>query len=147
MLGFNSDLFQKICGFFISRRSGVALENRRTDFVSVKPENLCENIVRPGGFFFFEIIAERPVAHHLEKREVSGVADALDVNRSHATLNVAEPCFAGRVFRPEKIRHKRLHARNVEHNARRAVADKRNRAYVFMSSFLVKLYPGISKFF
>ena len=147
MLGFYAYFFKKFGGFLVSRRSVVALENRGTDFVSVKPENLCQNIIRPLSFFLFEIIAERPVAHHLEKSEVSGIAYAFDIDRSHATLNVAKSCLAGGMFRAEQIRHERLHPRNVEHNARRSVADKRHRADVFMSSFLIKFYPGISELF
>ena len=98
-------------------------------------------------FFGFEVIAERPVAHHFEESKVRRVADAFYVYRSYATLNVAKSGFAGRMRFSEKIGHKRLHARHVEHDSGRTVADKRNRAYIFMTAFLVKFNPGTAELF
>ena len=74
---------------------------------------------------------------------MSGVADRVYIDRTHAPLNVAQP-RAFRVLFAEQIRHKRLHSRNVEHNARRAVADKGNRADVDVPSVFVKLNPFVS---
>ena len=143
---FDSEVFEKACGFVVLRRAVVALENGGADFVLIQTENLGQNFKRPGGFLLFEIVAETPVAHHLEKGEVRRVAHAVDVHRANATLHVAKP-LACRMRFAEKIRHQRLHTRNVEHNARRSVADKRHRTYIFVSLALIKIEPGFPEFF
>ena len=41
------------------------------------------------------VVAERPVAEHLEARQVGGVADLVDVDGAQAALNVDEPAAVG----------------------------------------------------
>ena len=44
----------------------VATKNGHKQIFGFKPIHFCEQFPRPGDGFFFEIIAKRPVAQHLE---------------------------------------------------------------------------------
>ena len=75
--------------------------------------------------FFFEIVSERPVPEHFEKRMVIGVvADVLEVvvfsARTNAFLGVGRARWiVGSFFDTEEIRHKRIHPRVGEQQTRR----------------------------
>ena len=61
-----------------------------------------------------EVIAERPVAQHLEERGVpGGLAHLFDVQRPHALLHVGHPPVRRRPL-AEQVRLERLHARDDE---------------------------------
>ena len=125
---------------FIARKHGGA------DLVRIQAELLGEELERPGRLFLFEVIAQRPVAHHLEKGEVCSVADRFDIDGAHAALHVAQALARGMGL-SQKIRHERLHPRDVEHDARGAVSDEGNRADVDVALALIKGEPFAAKLF
>jgi hypothetical protein len=72
----------------------------------------------------FEVLPEREVAEHLEKREVSAVEpDLVDVGSAEDLLHRREQRRGGRLA-AEEVRHERLHARAVEQG--RAVPVRRD---------------------
>ena len=79
---------------------------------------LGEELEGPGNGFLLEVVVERPVAEHLEEREVRRVANFVDVARSDAILHVGE-ARAGRVLhRAHQVRHERMHARRRKQHRR-----------------------------
>ena len=63
-----------------------------------------------------EIIAQRPIAQHFEKRKVAVVAHFFYIARADAFLNVGK-AFARGMFLPQKIGYQRVHARGGKQNA------------------------------
>ena len=77
---------------------------------------------------FLEVVAERPVAEHLEERGVpGGLADLLDVQRAHALLHVGHPPVRRRLL-AEQVRLERLHARDDEQH-RGIIGDQGGRRH------------------
>src|SRR5262249_27223935 len=103
--------------------------------------------------FFFKIIAETPVAEHLEKRVVIRVeADIFEVvmfsSGANAFLRIHD---AGRVperlLLPEKNRHELVHAGIREQQIRR-VGQKRRRRHnrvLFLAKKIEKRLPYLSR--
>jgi len=56
-----------------------------------------------------EIIAQRPVAKHLEKSKMTGVSDHIYVSGTNALLIVGQS-LASRVWFAKQIWHERMHA-------------------------------------
>jgi hypothetical protein len=67
--------------FQIMRRVRVALKDGHVDpvWIDVQPLRAGQKLERPRNRFRLEVIAERPVAQHLEKREMTVVAHLIDV--------------------------------------------------------------------
>ena len=59
--------------------SGVIRVDARPETVGVEPEHLGRELPRVIDRAFFEVVADRPVAEHLEKRVMRRVADRRDV--------------------------------------------------------------------
>ena len=146
MLFPDAERLQKARRLLVARGGVVALEHGGTQHVPVQPVHLGEDLVRPGSLFLFEIIAERPVAHHLEEGEMRRVAHRFDVHRPDASLHVAQALAEG-VRLSEQVGHEGLHARHVEHDARRPVADQGYRAHVDVSLALIKFQPALAELF
>jgi len=69
-----------------------------------------QKLPAPRDHLFFEVVAQRPVAQHLKKREMAEIAHIVDIASAHALLNIGKP-GAGRVFRAHQVGHQRVHAR------------------------------------
>ena len=77
---------------------------------------------------FLEVVAERPVAQHLEERGVpGGLAHLFDVQRADALLHVRGPLVRRRPL-AEQVRLERLHARDDEEH-RGVVGDQGGRRH------------------
>ena len=146
MLRQDADLFQQAGGLVVPGSSVVALEHGGADLPAVQAENLGQEVIAPAGLFLFEIIAQGPVAHHLEEGEVGRVADAFDIHRADAALHVAQALLSGRMILAQQVGHQRLHAGHVEHDAGASVTDQRYSSDIDVSPFLVEADPGISQF-
>ena len=77
---------------------------------------------------------------------MGSVADGIDIDGAHAALHVAQPLARGVCF-AQKIGHEGLHARHVEHDARRTVADEGDGADIGVPLALVKGEPLLPKLF
>ncbi len=99
----------------------VAAEDRRPDLLRVHAEALGRELPAPGDRLGLEVVAEAPVAEHLEEGQVAGgVADLLDVGRAEALLHVGEP-RRRRSLAAEEVGLEGLHAgRRQQH---RGVVD------------------------
>ena len=87
----------------------VAAEDRRPDPVGVHPEALGRELPAPGDRLRLEVVAEAPVAEHLEEGEVAGgLADLLDVGRAEAFLDVGE-ARRRRLLAAQEVGLERLH--------------------------------------
>ena len=108
-----------IRGFLVARDIAFALKNGEREFILVKAEVLRagQELPAPGDHFLLEIVAQRPVAQHLEERQVGRVADLVDIARADALLHVGQ-ARAGRVLAAQQIRDERVHARGGEQNGR-----------------------------
>ena len=142
----DADTPEQVRGFIVPGGGFVAFEDSGTDLPAVQAENLGQQVIAPLGFFLLEIVSQGPVAHHLKEGEMGRVADAFNIHRADAALDVAQPFLSGRMLLAEQIGHQRLHAGHIEHDAGAAVADQRNSADIDMSPFLVKADPGVSQF-
>ena len=100
----------------------VAAEDGRPDLLRVHAEARGRQLPAPGDRLRLEVVAEAPVAEHLEEGQVAGgVADLLDVGRAEALLDVGEP-RRRRPLAAEEVGLERLHAgRRQQH---RGVVDR-----------------------
>ena len=146
MLRQDADFLQQVSGFVIPRGGVVAFENGGADFFSVQAEDFRQQVVTPLRLLFLEVVAQGPVAHHLEEGEVGRIADALDIHRADAALHVAQALLSGGMVLAQQVGHERLHAGHVEHDAGAPVADQRNGTDIDMSPFLIEADPGVSQF-
>ena len=85
----------------------VALENRRVQAILVDAPDLRQQLPRPADRFLLEVIAERPVAEHLEEGVVIGVlADVVEIvvlaAGADALLRIAPRRLYGRLPVPRK---------------------------------------------
>ena len=112
--------------FIIARELAFAREAGEIELVLIDAEPFLAGQEFPAPFdrLVLEIIAEGPVAEHLEEGAVTGVADLVDIAGADAFLHVAEPAARG-VLRAEQIRHERMHARHREKSGRVVFGDQR----------------------
>ncbi len=88
----------------------VAAEDGHPDPLRVHPEALGRELPAPGDRLLLEVVAEAPVAEHLEEGEVAGgVADLLDVGGAEALLHVGE-ARRRRLLAAEEVGLEGLHA-------------------------------------
>ena len=64
----------------------VILEHREVELLRRQAEHLGGELEGPGAHLVLEVLAEAEVAHHLEERQVTRVADVVDVVGTHALL-------------------------------------------------------------
>ena len=89
----------------------VAGEDRDPDPLRVEAEALGRELPAPGDRLLLEVVAEAPVAEHLEEGQVAGrVADLLDVGGAEALLHVGD-ARRRRLGLAEEVGLERLHAR------------------------------------
>src|SRR5690606_33772512 len=114
-------------------------------FVDADPEDVLGNLhalgdelPRPGDGFPLEVVAEREVPQHLEKRIVPvSIAYLVDVRRPHAALARRDPRVLGPAL-TEKVRLERHHARAGQEQSRVAVGYQRRARVHQMILFLEK---------
>ena len=87
---------------------GVPREHRHVDPVRIKSDDLGQEMPEQRDLLGLEVVAQAPVAEHLEKGGVPVVADFLDVLRPKAGLRVGEP-VAVRMFGAQQVSQQRLH--------------------------------------
>ena len=106
-------------GFVVARDIAFALKHGERKLVLVETEVLRagQELPAPSDHFLFEIVAQRPVAQHLEERQVGRVAHLVDIARADALLHVGQ-ARAGRMLAAQQIRNERVHARGGEQNGR-----------------------------
>ena len=102
----------------------VAAEHARPDAVLVEPEHFHGELEPPGDRLLLEVVAEAPVAEHLEEGEVTArVAHLVDVGRAEALLDRGQ-AVGGRLLVAAEIRLEGLHPGHREE--RRGVLRRRN---------------------
>lgn len=91
---------------FINWRYGgqlvVASVDRDIDSRSVELEDLADHLPSQLDCFTLEVVADRPIAHHLEESEMVPVADAFNVISPHALLNVTKTLARRNLLASEK---------------------------------------------
>ena len=133
-------------GFLVAGAVLVAREHRRGQFLGVDAEVFVarQELVAPCDLLFLEIVAQRPVAQHLEEREVRGVAHLVDVARADALLNVGKTRALG-VLLTEKVGHEGVHARRREQNGGIVLGDEGRGADERVSLALVEIEPHLAQ--
>ena len=102
----------------------VAAEDGHPDPLRVHAEALGRELPAPGDRLLLEVVAEAPVAEHLEEGEVAGgVADLLDVGRAEAFLDVGE-ARRRRLLATEEVGLEGLHAGGRQQH--RGIVDRRH---------------------
>src|SRR5207253_4072267 len=87
----------------------VAAEDGHPDPLRVHPEALGRELPTPGDRLRLEVVAEAPVAEHLEEGHVAGgLPDLGDVRGAEAFLHVGE-ARRRRLFAPQEVRLEWLH--------------------------------------
>jgi len=125
--------------FFITRNALVASEYSHRQLCRIDAQVLgaCQKFVRPADCFFFKIVAERPVAEHLEKSEVTRIAYCVDIAGADALLVVSE-ALARRVRLAKQVRNERVHARGGKEHRGIVFGDEGLAAYLRMPAGLEK---------
>jgi hypothetical protein len=122
----------------------VALEDRHPDPRRVESEALERQLPPPGNRLLLEVVAEAPVAEHLEKGQVApGLADLLDVGGAEAPLGVADA--RRRRLLAAEVRLEGLHPRDREQG--RSVLggwDQRGRRHPQVSALLEEGQVGLA---
>ena len=111
-------------GFVVARDALFALEDGHVEVLGLQPQLGGEELKAPGNGLLLEVIAQRPVAEHLEEGQVRAVAHRVDVAGAHALLHVGQAA-AGRMGLTEQIGHQRVHARRREQHGRVVLGDDR----------------------
>ena len=93
----------------------VAGEDGDGELLPLDPEDLGEELVAPRDGLLLEVVAQGPVAQHLEERQVAGVPDLVDVPGPDAFLEVGQPPSGG-VLLAEEVGDQRVHPRGGEQN-------------------------------
>src|SRR4029078_812750 len=135
-IGFTKQTGPVIVRFLVelTRLAGAGLINRRVKALRRKFPAVPEEIPRPLDCFLFEIIAEAPVAEHLEKRVMISVEpDIFEIvmfsSGPGAFLRVGNARWLPlRFLLPEKNRHELVHACIGKQKIRR-VGQKRRRGH------------------
>ena len=86
---------------------------------------LREELKGPADRLFLEVVVKRPVAEHLEEREMSGVTDLVDVAGAHALLDIGKPRPSRMLHRAHQIRDQRMHTRSREKDGRIVFGNNR----------------------
>ena len=105
----------EVGGLVVPGRVGVPREDGDRELVPPDAEDVGEELVAPSDGLLLEVVAEGPVAQHLEEREVAGVADLVDVAGPDALLEVRQPPSGG-VLLAEEVGHQGVHAGGREEN-------------------------------
>jgi hypothetical protein len=80
----HSSLLQYLWGCHILRTD----EARDIQFVRIEPDNIGQEFEHPFELLLLEVIAQAPVAEHLEERRVAVVADFFDILGAQTGLAV-----------------------------------------------------------
>src|SRR3989344_5237415 len=86
----------------------VADECRHVEILGVEADFIGQEFEEPRELLFLEIIAERPVAEHFEKRGVAVVAYFFNIFRAKTFLTIDEP-IPLRMFCTQQVRDEGLH--------------------------------------
>ena len=123
----DAQLKPKIVGLLVEGGIGITSKNcdGKARKRNAKPLGAGEELKAEFNCLLFEVVAERPVAEHLEKGEVDGIADLLDIARAYALLKI-DKAFAERVFLPKEERHKGVHAGSRKKDCRVVIRHQRS---------------------
>ena len=126
---------------------GVVVAGERGDGQEFRRDvkDLLQELVAPGDGILLEVIAQRPVAQHLEEREVARVADLVYVAGPHAFLEIRES-RAGGVFLSEQVGYERVHTRSGEKDCGVVLGNEGCGTYLCMSPRLEEIDIGFSEF-
>jgi hypothetical protein len=133
-------------GIFLYAELLIAAETGERQAPRIKADFFRQELPHPCDLLFLEIIAERPIAEHLEKSRVAIVTHLLDILRAEAFLRIRD-APAERMRLAEKIRHDRLHAGSGEKRRRIVFRHKRRRRHDRMPSFLEKFQIALADIF
>ena len=140
----------KVVGFHIFGRAVflVAAKNRNVEAIGIYLNRLGEKLPRKRNGLFFEIIAKRPVAQHLEHGVVIGVVAHLFevvVLAAHAQtlLTIGHPRPTARHITKKNI-FELIHPRVGEHQSRVVLDDHRRGGHYLMAFLLKEIQKGRS---
>jgi hypothetical protein len=125
----------------------VAAEDGDPDPVRVHAETLGRELPAPGDRLLLEVVAEAPVAEHLEEGEVAGgVADLLDVGGAEALLHIGEP-RRRRPLAAEEVGLEGLHpGRGQQHRGVVGRGDERRGGHDLVATLLEEGEVGVADF-
>ena len=128
-------LLPELPGFIIGAElvAGIALKHRNIETIFIQMVNFRQQLPGPGNGFFLEVVAERPVAQHLEQRVVVGVvAYFLQIvvlaRHAQALLRVGHALVGGGLV-AEEVVLERGHARVDEQQGRVVLEHQRGRGH------------------
>ena len=89
---FFEDLLPNLCSLIIARDAIFFVTNKASDikFGWVDADLLCQESEEITNLLLFEIIAERPVAKHLENRCVARIANILNILQAKTRLRISQ---------------------------------------------------------
>ena len=134
-----------LCTFLIPWCILITFKYSGCKMVCIKSEDLCQQFKAPLAALLLEIIAKTPASQHLKEGYMAPVTYGINIIGTDTTLHVTKPC-SKRMLLSKQVRHQGLHAGYVEKYTGRSVRYQGNCSYIHMSSFNIKLLPGISQF-
>lgn len=111
-------------GLRVFRRVAISLEARDREALDWNFKYLRQKAKTHFDRFFLKVVAETPVAQHLEAGEVGIIPDFVDILRAHAKLDVGESRAEWMLFTHE-IGDEGVHARRREENRRIILRSQR----------------------
>ena len=117
----------------------VVLEDGEVQLVLRKAEHLRGELEGPGAHLVLEIAAEAEVAQHLEERQVTGIADVVDVVGAHAFLHCGSADICGIKLLLMKEVGLELHHACAGEQKRRVIGDKGGGRHAFAALALEEL--------
>ena len=105
---------------------GVALKHGEGQLVGVQAQPVLagQEFPAPRDHLLLEVVAQGPVAQHLEEGQMAGIAHLVDVAGADALLHVRQPRAHGMLL-AHQIGHQRMHAGGGEQHGRVVLGNDR----------------------
>ena len=105
----------EVCGLLVAGAIRVARKHRKRKAILGQTQPLLagQELPAPRNHLLLEVVAQRPVAQHLEEGQVAGIANVVDVAGADALLHVGQAMAHGVLF-AHQIGNQRMHARGGE---------------------------------
>ena len=101
----------------VARSVLVACKAGHLDLLGSEAQLLRQELEAHRDRLLLEVVAERPVAEHLEEGQMEGIAHLVDVPRPQAFLHIGQT-RSRRVLLPQQIGDERMHPRRREQTGR-----------------------------
>ena len=123
-----------------------AAEDGDVELLRLEAEMLRQKLKAPADRLLLEVVVQRPVAEHLEERQVRRVADLVNVARSDALLHIGETRPRRMLHRAHQVRHQRMHTRSRKEDGRIVLRNDRGAGDDLMPLRLKELQIRVTQF-